>query len=94
MDVLAEAGLDYVHGRGPELAARLAADLAERGRTVAPRGASTLVSWEAADPEAEAKRLLEEGFVIRHLPGTPWVRASVGAWASEDELERLATSAS
>ena len=94
MDVLAEAGLDYVHTRGPELAARLAADLADRGCTVSPRGHCTLVSWKTADPEAESKRFLGEGFVIRHLPGTPWVRASVGAWSSEDELERLVTSAS
>ena len=66
-----------MHSRGPELAAGLAADLADRGLTVAPRGRSTLVSWETADPEAEAKRLGEEGFVIRHLPGHA-VRAGVG----------------
>jgi hypothetical protein len=39
-------------------------------------------------------RLRGEGFVVRHLPGTPYVRASVGAWNSEDEVERLARSAS
>jgi L-cysteine/cystine lyase len=27
--------------------------------------------------------------IVRHLPGTPYVRASVGAWSSEDDLERL-----
>ena len=95
MDVLANARWEYVLARGPELASRLAEDLARRGLTVAPRGASTLVSWEAADPEAECRRLGDEGFMLRHLPGTPYVRASVGAWSSEEELERLAaTSAS
>ena len=94
MDVLATAGMDHVLSRGPALAADLAANLAERGQAVAPRGDSTLVSWEAADPEAESKRLAGEGFVVRHLPGTPYVRASVGAWSSEEELERLATSVS
>ncbi len=94
MDVLESAGMDHVHARGPELAARLAEDLEQRGHTIAPRGPSTLTSWEAADPETEAKRLGAEGFLIRHLPGTPGVRASAGAWATEDELERLATSAS
>lgn len=95
MDVLAAAGMKDVLRRGPALAARLAGDLAARGHTVAPRGDSTLVSWEAADPAAESKRLASEGFVVRHLPGTPYVRASVGAWSSEEELERLvATSAS
>jgi len=85
---------DDVQGRGPELAARLAELLAERGLAVAPRGRSTLVSWEAADPEVESARLLEEGFLLRHLPGTPYVRASVGAWTSREELERLAGAAS
>jgi hypothetical protein len=27
--------------------------------------------------------------LVRHLPGTPLVRASVGAWSSEDDFERL-----
>jgi hypothetical protein len=27
--------------------------------------------------------------LVRNLPGTPLVRASVGAWSSEDDLERL-----
>ena len=95
MDVLASAGMEHVLARGPELAARLAEELADRGMTVAPRGPSTLVSWQASDPEAEAKRLAGEGFVLRHLPGTPYIRASVGAWSSEEELDRLvATSAS
>ena len=95
MDVLADAGMDHVLARGPELAARLAEQLAERGLTVAPRGRSTLTSWEAEAPEAESKRLAGEGFLVRDLPGTPYVRASVGAWASEEELDRLvATSAS
>jgi L-cysteine/cystine lyase len=95
MDVLAKAGMEQVLARGPELAARLGGALEERGLTVAPRGHCTLVSWEAADPEAESKRLAAEGFVVRHLPGTPYVRASVGAWATEEELDRLAaTSAS
>ena len=32
--------------------------------------------------------------LVRHLPGTPYVRASVGAWNSGAELERLAEAAS
>lgn len=50
---------------------------------------STLVAWEAADPAAEAARLLAAGLLVRNLPGTPYVRASVGGWTSEDEIERL-----
>ena len=61
-----------------------------RARRSPRAGASTLVSWEAADPEADVERLADAGIVVRNLPGTPYVRASVGAWTTEDELERLA----
>lgn len=94
LDILEEGGFDSLQERAVGLAAGLAADLADRGLTVAPRGRSTLVSWEAADNEAESERLLAEGFLVRHLPGTPYVRASVGGWTSEDELERLAAAVS
>jgi selenocysteine lyase/cysteine desulfurase len=92
------AALDTLFGTNPApamerarvLAERLAALLEERGIRIAPRGASTLVSWEAAEPPAEVKRLRAEGIVVRDLPGGAYVRASVGAWSSEEELERLA----
>jgi L-cysteine/cystine lyase len=93
LEVLAGAGMDHVLERGPASAERLAGLLAERGITVAPRGRSTLVSWEADDPEAHSRRLLEDGLLVRHLPGTPYVRASVGAWNSDEELERLVAAA-
>jgi L-cysteine/cystine lyase len=47
-----------------------------------------------SDPEAFAQRAADEGIVIRHLPGRPWARASVGAWNTREELERLAELAS
>jgi L-cysteine/cystine lyase len=90
LDVLERPGLEAVHTRAAELAARLATRLGDR---VAPRGASTLVSWLDPDPEAAVERLRGEGFVVRNLPRTPYVRASTGAWNSEDEIERLAESA-
>jgi L-cysteine/cystine lyase len=89
LDVLEEFGVDALHERAATLAASLAARLEERGRRVAPRGRSTLVSWEADDPPAENDRLRGLGFVLRFLPGTPYVRASVGAWTSEEELDEL-----
>ena len=94
LDVLEHDGIETIHERAAGLAATLAARLAERGATVAPRGRSTLVSWESPDNEAEAARLLEHGVLVRHLPATPYVRASVGAWSSEEELARLATTVS
>jgi len=87
--VLAEAGWDDVHARARASAATLAARLEDRGRTVAPRGDTTLVAWEDDDPEATRDRLGEAGVVIRNLPRTPYVRASVGAWTSDEDLERL-----
>lgn len=87
--VLAEAGWDRVHARGPELAARLARLLYESGRTVWPRGETTLVSWENDDPPAAKRRALEAGVAIRSIPNRPLVRASVGAWNDDSDLERL-----
>jgi selenocysteine lyase/cysteine desulfurase len=89
LGVLRDAGIAAVLARGPVLAATLAERLADRGRTVAPRGHTTLVSWEDPDPEAARDRLREAGVIVRNLPGTPYVRASVGAWSSDDDLERL-----
>ena len=87
--MLAATAGPTVHARATSLAALLAARLAEAGRTVAPRGETTLVSFEDADPEATRDRLAEAGVVVRNLPGTPYVRASVGAWNDESDLERL-----
>ncbi|HEX2160355.1 MAG TPA: aminotransferase class V-fold PLP-dependent enzyme [Thermoleophilaceae bacterium] len=89
LDVLENAGIDAVQARAAELAATLTERLAERGVAVAERGPSTLVSWEAADPQAEVGRLLDAGLLVRNLPGTPYVRASVGGWTSDEEIERL-----
>ena len=89
LDVLEEPGIDSLHGRAAALADRLAALLSDRGATVAPRERTTLVSWEAPDPEGAVERLHSEGIVIRGLPGRGLLRASVGAWSSQEELERL-----
>ena len=89
LDVLEEQGLDEVRERATGLAADLARQLAERGHAVAPRGRTTLVSWENDDPPATAERLRDDGIVIRNLPGTPYLRAAVGAWNDERDFERL-----
>ena len=88
-EVLAEFGWPEVHERATSLAAGLADRLRERGRTVAPRGDTTLVTWEMPDAADVPARLAEQGIVVRNLPGTPYVRASVGAWNDEGDLERL-----
>jgi selenocysteine lyase/cysteine desulfurase len=88
-ELLAEHGWQELHARSCSLAATLAERLAERGRATAPRGASTLVSFESPDPEAERELLAQAGVILRDIPGRPWLRASVGAWNDEDDLERL-----
>jgi selenocysteine lyase/cysteine desulfurase len=90
LDVLEEPGIDAVLERAVAGAERLAELLGDRGVTVADRGASTLVSFEVPDPEAFSQDAAEQGLVIRFLPGRPYARASVGAWNTESELERLA----
>ena len=89
LELLGRFGLDAVLARGREQAAKLTTMLEEAGHTVAPRGDSTLVAWEDADPEATRDRLRDEGVVVRNLPGRPLLRASVGAWNDDSDLERL-----
>jgi L-cysteine/cystine lyase len=88
LELLSE-DLDALLERGPELAGRFAAALADAGYTVAPRGESTLVSFEHSEPEAARERLADAGVALRDLPGRPYLRASVGAWNDESDLERL-----
>src|SRR4051812_37890401 len=87
--VLEAAGWNAVHERAARLAAELAERLQDAGRRVVPRAATTLVSFEDPDPPETRLRLAEAGVAIRDLPGTPLLRASVGAWNDESDLERL-----
>ncbi|HWE34332.1 MAG TPA: aminotransferase class V-fold PLP-dependent enzyme [Solirubrobacteraceae bacterium] len=93
MGVLSDAGWDWVHDRAASLAAGLADRLRELGFSVAPRGRSTLVSWADGDADGTVTRLAGEGIVVRSIPAFGLVRASVGAWSSKEELERLAARA-
>jgi L-cysteine/cystine lyase len=88
-DVLAEAGWDAVHARGAELARQLADELRERGHEVRDRDATTLVAWACDDTDAAKRALAERGVVVRDLPGRGLLRASVGAWNDEADLDRL-----
>jgi selenocysteine lyase/cysteine desulfurase len=88
-EVLTADGWPTVHRRSRELAATLASALRERGRIVAPRGETTLVAWEDDEPAATRVRLAAAGIVVRDLPRTPYLRASVGAWNDEGDIDRL-----
>jgi L-cysteine/cystine lyase len=81
--------LEPVMERAADLAERFAAALTDAGYAVAPRGRSTLVAFEYPEPEAARRQLADAGIALRDLPGHPYLRASVGAWNDESDLERL-----
>jgi selenocysteine lyase/cysteine desulfurase len=93
--VLAQFGWDALCERALRLAALLARRLAEIGREVVPHAGvagevqGTLISFWSPDPPAERERLAERGVVLRDIPDRPWLRASVGAWNDEGDIERL-----
>lgn len=84
----------------PEWALERAALMAERCRkllrgagndVVVPGERATLVSWRVQGEASDAvvARLAAADVVVRDLPGTGLVRASVGWWTSDGDLERL-----
>jgi L-cysteine/cystine lyase len=87
--VLEDFGWAAIHDRAQTLADVFAQRLAERGRDPVPRDRTTLLSFPSPDAEAERVHLAEAGVVVRNIPGRPWLRASVGAWNDEQDLERL-----
>jgi L-cysteine/cystine lyase len=89
IELLEDAGWNALHERARALASSFAQQVSELGRDLAPRDHTTLVSFTSADPEAERERMAETGVLVRNIPGRPWLRASVGAWNDEGDLERL-----
>ena len=88
--VLKRFGWPALHERAQLLAAQFAEKLTAGGRDVVGGVArSTLVSFSSPDPPAERERLAACGVLLRDIPGHPWLRASVGAWNDEGDLERL-----
>jgi L-cysteine/cystine lyase len=93
LEVFAEAGWSWVHERAANLATWLAERLVELGLGVRTRGRTTLISWQAENPQGEVERLGAQGFIVRCIPALGLMRASVGAWSSEGELEAFALAA-
>ncbi|HEY3962809.1 MAG TPA: aminotransferase class V-fold PLP-dependent enzyme [Gaiellaceae bacterium] len=77
--------------RSRELTAQLRELLTEAGEGVVTQSdQATLVSWRARGDAAETVRqLFAEGVLLRDLPKTGLVRASVGWWNDESDLQRL-----
>lgn len=66
--------------------------LADAGQEVVlPRERATLVSWRPRGEETAdvVQRLAAAGVVVRDLPGTGLVRASIGWWTSDEDVDRL-----
>jgi L-cysteine/cystine lyase len=77
-------------GRAAELVARCREALIAAGIEVrTDSGQGTLVSFRVAgDPAEVVKAAYERGVVIRNLPDG-WLRASVGWWNDEGDIDRL-----
>jgi L-cysteine/cystine lyase len=83
---------DWRYERAAGQAERLRESLAGRADVVVPEQRATLVSVRRpSDEEAEALvgSLSAAGVIVRDLPGRGLVRASVGWWTSDDDLDRF-----
>ena len=85
---------EWAYERAAALAERFRAALAEAGcDVVVPAERATLVSWRVpADASADVvARLADADVIVRDLPGRGLLRASVGWWNDESDLDRLVT---
>ena len=93
------AGLEAALADLPAGRFERARDLSQRCRelltaagheVVTEPGQATLVSFRSPeDPVAVRGHLYERGVIVRDMPGTDLLRASVGWWNDESDLERL-----
>ncbi len=78
--------------RATAMAKRCRELLAEAGEdVVVPAEHGTIVSWRPATeaPSEVVASLARAGVLVRDIPKTGLVRASVGWWTSDDDLDRL-----
>lgn len=82
---------DGRHERARELTERCRGLLLDAGIDVVTEpGQATLVSFRVrGDTTETVRRLYDRGVILRELPGTGLLRASVGWWNDERDLERL-----
>jgi L-cysteine/cystine lyase len=95
LDVLEEAGWDWVFENAGRQAQKLRDLLADRVELLQGEP-TTLVTWRphAVTDDQGAFELVQhleaKDVIVRAFLGKPWLRASVGAWNSDADLERLA----
>ena len=83
---------EWCFERGAEMAERCRELLREAGEdVVVPESRATIVSWRSGNestPDVVA-RLAAVGVAVRDIPKTGLLRASVGWWTSDEDLDRL-----
>ena len=85
-----QAAPEWRYDRAHETTARCRALLAERYEVITAPDHATLVTFRpGGDAAATAAALYERGVLVRDLPRTDWLRASIGYWTSDEDLERL-----
>jgi L-cysteine/cystine lyase len=95
LEAAIEDAPEWRFDRAAELAALCRDVLGERFDLVTEPGQATLVSFRApGDPVEDAARAYAAGVIIRHLPGTSWLRASCGWWTNDEDIERLVSALS
>ena len=83
---------DWSFERARTTAERCRELLVEAGQdVVSPDERATIVSWtpEGEKPEAVVARLAGAGVIIREVPKAGLLRASIGWWTSDEDLDRL-----
>jgi L-cysteine/cystine lyase len=93
------AGLEVALRNAPRWRFERAAEMTEKCRVLLREhfqligdGTATLVPFvPPGEPAADVARLYDAGVIVRDLPGTGWVRASVGWWTNEEDIDRLVT---
>jgi len=89
LEFLETMGLEQLQRRAMKGAAMLAARLRESGMRVTERNESTLVAWSDRDPERSYKNLEAHSVIVKPMADRALVRASVGGWTTDDDLDRL-----
>ena len=88
IETMESIGLGTIEARVERLTDRLKAGLGDR--LLSPEGyESGLVTFAAEDPEGTVERLGQEGIVVRSLPHPDAVRASIHAFNTAEEIDRL-----
>jgi L-cysteine/cystine lyase len=96
LDVLEEAGWRWVFDNAKR-GAQMLRDLLQDKVILVDGCSTTLVTWQppgVTDDQGAfemVQGLEAEGVIVRAFPGRPWLRASVGAWNNDADIERLAS---